>query len=164
MWGARPPPRLALALRCGALARRCALVRLRWKLICPRRAQAISDLKLQLSDTKRVAGILSDAQTALELLGLQDAQEEEGSTELLHEAGTSLHHLEAALDAWELERLLDMPYASSGAVLTITAGAGGTDAQDWAEMLSRMYERWATAQGFTCKVRAPAAGCACVAV
>ncbi len=111
-----------------------------------------------------MAGILSDAQTALELLSLQDAQEEEGSTELLHEAGTSLHHLEAALDAWELERLLDMPYASSGAVLTITAGAGGTDAQDWAEMLSRMYERWAAAQGFTCKVRAPAAGCACVAV
>jgi peptide chain release factor 2 len=97
-------------------------------MLCPPRAQAISDLKLQLSDTKRVVGILSDAQTALELLSLQDAQEE-GSTELLHEAGTSLQHLEAALDAWELERLLDMPYASSGAVLTITAGAGGTDAQ-----------------------------------
>ena len=49
--------------------------------------------------------------------------------DLLREAHDFLEHLEAALDAWELQRLLDMPYASSSAILTITAGAGGTDAQ-----------------------------------
>ena len=136
-------------------------------------AQAVSDLKLQITDVKRIASILSDAETALELLDVQTPADE-GSTDLLHEANAFLHDLEAALDAWELQRLLDMPYASSGAVLTITAGAGGTDAQvlrgcgtalytaacshllawkqDWAEMLLRMYERWACAQGFTCKV------------
>ena len=40
------------------------------------------------------------------------------------------------------------PYDSKGAVLTINAGAGGTDAQDWAEMLLRMYTRWAEKQGY----------------
>lgn len=88
--------------------------------------QAVSDTKLQISDAKRMAGLLSDAATALELL---DADDPAGGTDMLLEASASLHQLEAALDAWELERLLDMPYASSGAVLTITAGAGGTDAQ-----------------------------------
>jgi peptide chain release factor 2 len=47
------------------------------------------------------------------------------------------------LQQWELEQLLSGPYDMSGAVLTINAGAGGTDAQDWAEMLMRMYTRWA---------------------
>lgn len=48
-------------------------------------------------------------------------------------------------------------YVLQGAVLSIQAGAGGTDAQDWAEMLERMYLRWAERQGYTCRVvdRAP---------
>jgi peptide chain release factor 2 len=83
-------------------------------------------MKLQISDAQRIAGILSDAETALELL---NAQEEASDADLLREAHDFLVNLEAALDAWELQRLLDMPYASSSAILTITAGAGGTDAQ-----------------------------------
>jgi peptide chain release factor 2 len=47
-----------------------------------------------------------------------------------------------------LEQLLSGPYDEKGAVLTITAGAGGTDAQDWAEMLLRMYTRWAEAHNY----------------
>ncbi len=91
-----------------------------------RAAQAVNDTKLQISDAQRIASILSDAQTALELL---DAKDDAGDADMLAEASSSLQQVEAALDAWELERLLDMPYASAGAVLTITAGAGGTDAQ-----------------------------------
>ena len=45
-------------------------------------------------------------------------------------------------------QLLAGPYDKEGAVLTINAGAGGTDAQDWAEMLMRMYTRWAENQGY----------------
>lgn len=52
------------------------------------------------------------------------------------------------LDRWELEQLLSGPYDKNGAVLTINAGAGGTDAQDWAEMLLRMYTRWGERQGY----------------
>jgi peptide chain release factor 2 len=62
---------------------------------------------------------------------------------LLTEAEQNLKQLTADLDRWELERLLSGIYDTKGAVLTINAGAGGTDAQDWAEMLLRMYTRWA---------------------
>ncbi|MEY2983695.1 MAG: peptide chain release factor, partial [Cyanobacteriota bacterium] len=61
---------------------------------------------------------------------------------------TTVHHLQTELDRWELQQLLAGPYDSKGAVLTINAGAGGTDAQDWAEMLLRMYTRWAEKQGY----------------
>jgi peptide chain release factor 2 len=47
-----------------------------------------------------------------------------------------------------LQQLLNGPYDPKGAVLTINAGAGGTDAQDWTEMLLRMYSRWAEKQGY----------------
>lgn len=56
--------------------------------------------------------------------------------------------LTRALDQWELQQLLSEPYDKSGAVLTINAGAGGTDAQDWAEMLLRMYTRWGEQHGY----------------
>lgn len=62
---------------------------------------------------------------------------------LLEEASGAVVDLRHDLDRWELEQLLSGPYDQKGAVLTINAGAGGTDAQDWAEMLLRMYLRWA---------------------
>ncbi|MGF1495460.1 MAG: peptide chain release factor 2, partial [Elainellaceae cyanobacterium] len=68
----------------------------------------------------------------------QDADEA-----LLQEAQENLQHLHRELEHWELQQLLSGPYDKHGAVLTINAGAGGTDAQDWAEILLRMYTRWA---------------------
>jgi peptide chain release factor 2 len=56
--------------------------------------------------------------------------------------------LDHELDQWELQQLLSGPYDKKGAVLSLNAGAGGTDAQDWAEMLLRMYTRWAEQQGY----------------
>ncbi|MEY2983864.1 MAG: peptide chain release factor, partial [Cyanobacteriota bacterium] len=73
----------------------------------------------------------------MELLELED------DASLLAEAETTVTALQTELDRWELQQLLAGPYDSKGAVLTINAGAGGTDAQDWAEMLLRMYTRWA---------------------
>ena len=67
---------------------------------------------------------------------------------LFTEAQTNLNQLSHELDRWELEQLLSGPYDAKGAVLTINAGAGGTDAQDWAEMLLRMYTRWAEKRGY----------------
>jgi peptide chain release factor 2 len=67
---------------------------------------------------------------------------------LATEAKTNLTQLTQELDRWELQQLLSEPYDHEGAVLTINAGAGGTDAQDWAEMLLRMYTRWAEQQGY----------------
>ena len=56
--------------------------------------------------------------------------------------------LEAALEAFELKTLLSEPDDPGDAILTINPGAGGTESQDWAEMLSRMYRRWAERRGF----------------
>jgi peptide chain release factor 2 len=67
---------------------------------------------------------------------------------LLQEAESTITKLNRELDQWELQQLLSGPYDQEGAVLTINAGAGGTDAQDWAEMLLRMYTRWGESQGY----------------
>ncbi len=70
---------------------------------------------------------------------------------LLTEAMENLDDLQKELNRWELQQMLSGEYDNLGAVLTINAGAGGTDAQDWAEMLLRMYTRWSEKQGY--KVR-----------
>jgi peptide chain release factor 2 len=72
----------------------------------------------------------------------------EADESLFQEATSNLSQLTRDLDQWELQQLLSGPYDQSGAVLTINAGAGGTDAQDWAEMLMRMYTRWGESQGY----------------
>jgi len=56
------------------------------------------------------------------------------------------------LDALELRIFLSGPHDKSNCILSINAGAGGTEAQDWAEMLSRMYQRWAESRGWTVEV------------
>ncbi len=64
------------------------------------------------------------------------------------EAEDNLNIITQDLDKWELEQLLSGIYDKKGAVVTINAGAGGTDAQDWAEILLRMYTRWAEKQNY----------------
>ena len=71
---------------------------------------------------------------------------------LATEAETNLQQLKQELASWELQQLLSGSYDKKGAVLTINAGAGGTDAQDWAEMLLRMYSRWCEKQGYKVKM------------
>ena len=72
------------------------------------------------------------------------AQEEDAS--LLEEVVALAGCLSEQLDQWETRRLLSGPFDEKGAVLQITAGAGGQDAMDWACMLERMYLRWAQKQ------------------
>jgi peptide chain release factor 2 len=101
----------------------------------------LDDVRAQLEQLQRWRSLLDDAEASLEL------QELEPEPELLEEAATGLGRLRADLDRWELERLLSGSYDKEGAVLSINAGAGGTDAQDWALMLMRMYSRWAEDHG-----------------
>jgi len=74
----------------------------------------------------------------------QEAQDDS----VLQELDTELAALEREIDAWELQNLLSDEYDKSDVIITITAGAGGTDAQDWAQMLMRMYLRWAEQKGY----------------
>ncbi len=76
---------------------------------------------------------ISDAETAYEI----------GDPELIAEAEGSLKLVESQLDKYDFEKMLNGEYDYADAFLTINAGAGGTDAQDWASMLLRMYLRWA---------------------
>ena len=76
----------------------------------------------------------------------------ETDAELSTEASTNISELNHKLDRWELQQLLSGTYDHKGAILNINAGAGGTDAQDWAEMLLRMYTRWAEKQGYKVKL------------
>ena len=89
---------------------------------------------------------LEDTQAIAELLEL------EADASLLQEAQTNLNQLGQELDRWELQQLLSGPYDVKGAILTINAGAGGTDAQDWAQMLLRMYQRWGEQQGYSIRL------------
>jgi peptide chain release factor 2 len=104
--------------------------------------QELNDHKSHLQQLEDWRSQLEDAKAILELL---EAEADEG---LLEEARASANHLIRELDQWELQQLLSGLYDQYGAVLTINAGAGGTDAQDWAEMLLRMYTRWGESHGY----------------
>lgn len=104
--------------------------------------QELNSLKFSIDQYYHWQSRLEDALAVVEMLELEQDQA------LLEEAAENLRGLEQELDRWELQQLLSGTYDSKGAILTISAGAGGTDAQDWAEILLRMYRRWAEKQGY----------------
>ncbi|MCP9827895.1 peptide chain release factor 2 [Synechococcus sp. L2F] len=106
----------------------------------------LDEVKAQLEQLQHWQAAIDDARATLELYDLEPDEE------LLGEANGGLQQLKGALDRWELERLLSGPYDKEGAVISINAGAGGTDAQDWALMLMRMYTRWAEDHGMKVSV------------
>jgi peptide chain release factor 2 len=87
---------------------------------------------------------LSDSGELLELA------EEDG--DLLPEVREELRRVERVLEEQEVARLFAGEYDEGDAILTINSGAGGVDSQDWAEMLARMYRRWAERRGFGLEV------------
>lgn len=79
---------------------------------------------------------------------LLDMAQEGNDPSVLNELNGDLNTLENEISAWELQNLLSDEYDKSDVIISINAGAGGTDAQDWAQMLMRMYLRWAEQKGF----------------
>lgn len=104
--------------------------------------QELDECKSHLETYRRWRSKLEDTEAIVELLEIDE------DNALLEEARGNLDRLRHDLDRWELQQLLSGPYDARGAALTINAGAGGTDAQDWAEMLLRMYTRWGEKQGY----------------
>ena len=84
-------------------------------------------------------------------LALIELANEEEDISLLEEAQSEFNKVKNDLDAQRLQTLLTGEYDSKNAILTFHAGAGGTEAQDWAEMLYRMYNRWAERHNFKVK-------------
>lgn len=85
-----------------------------------------------------------DIATILEMA----AEDPADSVSYLTEALSMLARIERDINAFELQRMLSGKYDRNSCVLTIGAGAGGTDAQDWVAMLYRMYKRYAERKGF----------------
>jgi peptide chain release factor 2 len=85
---------------------------------------------------------MSDLNVLLQI-GLEESDES-----LVDEIQTLLAKLDKELTSFEFTRLLSGEYDDSSAIVTINSGAGGTDAQDWTEMLLRMYLRWCERKGF----------------
>ncbi len=81
---------------------------------------------------------LDDSEASIEL---QDK-------ELIETSYNDIKNLEKELEKFELQQMLSGEYDNADAILTINSGAGGTDAQDWASMLLRMYMRWAESRGW----------------
>jgi peptide chain release factor 2 len=109
--------------------------------------------------TQRLAG-LNDALGRYESLerrigdamAMDELLADEADPELANELARSIDQLERDLDRVELAALLSGEYDANDAIGTIQAGAGGTESQDWAEMLLRMYMRWAEEEGFRLEI------------
>lgn len=86
-----------------------------------------------------------------DLMTICDMAIEENDESMLGELTEGYAAFEKRLEEAKLTTLLTGEYDSCGAILTFHAGAGGTEAQDWAAMLYRMYHRWAERHGFACK-------------
>lgn len=76
----------------------------------------------------------------------------EGDESALAEFESLVGHLEERVDELQVRRMLSGEYDASNAIVTIRPGAGGTESQDWADMLLRMYLRWAERRGFKTKI------------
>ena len=86
-----------------------------------------------------------DLSDAVELIEMGEA---EGDTEIVEEAEATLERLQKSAATQELQTLLSGEADSNDCFLEVHAGAGGTESQDWAQMLMRMYMRWSEAHGY----------------
>ena len=100
--------------------------------------QKSREIKDVLEMFSRWNSIIEDSKAAAEI----------GDEELIKESELQLGQLKKELDKYEFQKMLSGEYDEADAFLTINAGAGGTDAQDWASMLLRMYTRWAESKGW----------------
>ena len=103
-------------------------------------------LKSYLEKFDRWQKTIENLEAIAELLALED------DPALANEAKQSLTQIRLEMDRWDLEQLLSGTYDKYDAVLTINAGAGGTDSQDWTEMLLRMYTRFCESQGYKVEI------------
>jgi len=98
----------------------------------------IKELKENIEMLKSWNSIIEDSEISLEM----------ADSDLILESFSSLKNLEKSIDKFEIRLMLGGEYDEADAILTINAGAGGTDAQDWASLLLRMYIRWAESRSW----------------
>ena len=109
-----------------------------------------SRTKRRLEAFRKLAGELGDLEALVEL--------DDGEASLQAELVEQLGQIEQELERLEEERLFRGKYDGGDAVVTVHSGAGGTDSQDWAEMMLRMYLRWAQRRGFEVEMKEASPG------
>lgn len=109
-------------------------------------SQRTANLKDKITAYKQ---LLTDHEDTLTLIELANEAED---LSLLDECVEAVDKIEKSMEKQRLSTLLSGEYDSKNAIMTFHAGAGGTEAQDWAEMLYRMYTRWAETHGFQYKI------------
>ena len=102
----------------------------------------IKELKVALAAYYKVADVVENASVSYELL------KEEMDESIKADLEKEIDSIEGKIEKLEVSSLLAEEYDTLNAIVTIHAGAGGTESQDWAEMLNRMYTRWAERSGF----------------
>ena len=108
--------------------------------------QRTSQLKASVETYNKLQALYEDTLTLIELA------EEAGDESVYEEAAADTEQLQTRMAEVRLTTLLTGEYDSKNAILTFHAGAGGTEAQDWAQMLYRMYTRWAERHGYAYKI------------
>ena len=103
----------------------------------------LKGLKADIEDFKKLEKDKADAEEFIEMAY------EENDESLIPEIGQLVDNFEKLFEKLQLETLLSGEYDKCNAILTLHAGAGGTESCDWASMLLRMYTRWANSKGFT---------------
>ena len=106
--------------------------------------QKINGLRSKMDQFNSVETLLEDAETLYEMF-----REMGDDEELLKETAEAADKATEALEKMELETLLNGKYDRNNAIISIHPGAGGTESQDWADMLYRMYVHWAEKNGYT---------------
>ena len=102
----------------------------------------ITELKNKVEQYRRINTELKN------YIELNELLKQESDVELEKDLESGVSNLEIEIEKLEISTLLSGKYDMNNAIITIHPGAGGTEAQDWAEMLYRMYTRWANANGY----------------
>ncbi|QIQ22352.1 peptide chain release factor 2 [Zophobihabitans entericus] len=116
----------------------------------PEKAQALGKERVALEEVIKTIDSLTQGLDDVE--GLLELAVEAEDQDTFDEVNVEVAELEEKLAQLEFRRMFSGEYDSADCYLDIQAGSGGTEAQDWAEMLLRMYLRWAEAKGFTTEV------------
>ncbi|MFQ0972504.1 peptide chain release factor 2 [Gilliamella sp. CG35] len=116
----------------------------------PEKAQALGKERVTLDEIINTIDSLTQGLDDVE--GLLELAIEADDQDTFDEANLELEQLEKKLAGLEFRRMFSGDYDSADCYLDIQSGSGGTEAQDWAEMLLRMYLRWAESKGFTTEV------------
>ena len=102
----------------------------------------IKNIKNKCKNYREIEAELAGIKDIIDLLKI------EYDESLANEMVKDIKKIEKEVEKFEIQTLLSGKYDKNNAILTIHPGAGGTEAQDWAEMLYRMYTRWATKSGY----------------